>query len=174
MRSFFRALLLVLLCFFSACDHKESTDILNVSFRLYDSETEQLLSDTLVSIYDGFDKRLPPFAGPVRSDNAPYHFADVVISPNGILSLDLSKFKENDILITAGKLYKYIYHEENTVRVIHYKREEFSLHVTAHYNYNLETKLLEIKRLEESEDAKKISYISEEPKNFSYINVPMD
>lgn len=51
------------------------------------------LTNVVVSVYDGFDKRLPPFGGPVRSDNKRYHFADITTSANGTLDLDLSQLK---------------------------------------------------------------------------------
>jgi hypothetical protein len=119
-----------------------------------------------VSVYDGFDKSLPPFAGPVRSDNKPYHFADITTSTNGTLDLDLSQLKEDTVLITAGPLYKYIRHRGDLLTVIHYDREGNSLRVSAHYNYDLRTKIFAVVHFPEGR--------TEQGKEFSMIDVPMD
>ena len=139
---------------------------LKASFRLTNQATAKPLTNVVVSVYDGFDKKLPPFGGPVRSDNKRYHFADITTSTNGTLDLDLSQLKEDTVLITAGHLFKYIRHQGNIVTVIHYNREGNSLRVSAHYNYDLKTKLVTVIRFPEKR--------SQQVKEFSIIDVPMD
>jgi hypothetical protein len=139
---------------------------LKASFRLTNQATAIPLTNVVVSVYDGFDKKLPPFGGPVGSDNKPYHFADITTSTNGTLDLDLNQLKEDTVLITTGPLYKYIRHQGNLVTVIHYNREGNSLRVSAHYNYDLRTKLVTVIRFPQKR--------SEQGKEFSIIDVPMD
>jgi hypothetical protein len=139
---------------------------LKASFRLTNQATTKPLTNVVVTVFDGFDKNLPPFAGPVRSDNEPYYFADITTSTNGTLDLDLNQLKEDTVLITAGELYKYIRHQGNLVTVIHYNREGNSLHVSAHYNYDLKTKLVTVIRFPEKR--------AEQAKVFSIIDAPMD
>jgi hypothetical protein len=150
---------------FTGCTATQSNP-LKASFRLTNQATAKPLTNVVVSVYDGFNKDLPPFAGPVRSDNEPYHFADIKTSTNGTLDLDLSRLKENTVFITAGELYKYIRHQGNLVTVIHYNREGNSLRVSAHYNYDLKTKLVTVIRFAEKQ--------AEQVKVFSIIDVPMD
>ena len=139
---------------------------LKATFRLTNQATGILLTNVVVSVYDGFDKSLPPFAGPVGSDNRQYHLADITTSTNGTLELDLSQLKEDTVLITAGPLYKYIRHQGNLVTVVHYDREGNSLRVSAHYNYDLRTRVVAVTRLPEDR--------SEQAKEFSIVDVPMD
>jgi hypothetical protein len=150
---------------FTGCAPKQS-NTLKASFRLMNNTTGKLLVSTVVSVFDGFDKQLPPFGGPVKSNNVPYYFADITTSINGTLDLNLSQFKEQTVLITAGKLLKYIQHQGDIITVIHYNREGNSLRVKAHYNYNLKSKLLTVIRFPEK--------LTEQAKEFSIIDVPMD
>lgn len=150
---------------FTGCTARQS-NTQKASFRLTNQATAKPLTNVIVSVYDGFDKTLPPFAGPVRSDNEPYHFTDIRTSTNGTLDLDLSQLKDNTVLITSGELYKYIQHRGNLVTVIHYNREGNFLRVIAHYYYDLKTKLVTVIRFPEKQ--------TEKVKVFTIIDVPMD
>ena len=137
-----------------------------VAFRIYNSDTGKTLSNTTISIYDGFDARFAPYAGPFEPDNSPYYFADKKTSSDGLLQLDISQFKNNTILLKANQYYKYIDNRNKQITVIHYRREDYSLNVVAHHIYNLETKMVTIIRFPDK--------VVEEPKAFTYIDIPLD
>lgn len=165
------AIMLSLAC--NGCAARQS-NTLEMSFRLTNQTTAEPLTNVVVSVYDGFDKTFRAFPRPV---NEPYHFADITTSANGILSLDLSQFKEDEVLIKAGKLYKYIPHKGNIVKVIHYIREGNSLRVSAHYDYDLKTKLVSVTRIPTNQQVK--AFTSPESRlkkveSFLIIDVPMD
>ncbi len=137
-----------------------------VVFRLTDPATAKPLANVVVSVFDGFDRSLAPFAGPVRSNNAPYHFADIRIVSDGLLQLDLNQLKEDTILIKSGDLYKYIRHQGHMVKVLHYDRHGNTLRVKAHYDHDLNSNVVTVTRFP--------SEISEPPQAFTHIDVPMD
>ena len=163
MRVHFKAftILLLLLCLASCAKRSRI-----VSFRLYDAESRKPLSNMTITVYDGHDMNLPH--DPRQIDNAPYRFGDFKTSPDGVLMLDLSKLRDpyGVILVEAGKLYKYIRHKGNRVKIVHYKRQGYSLRVVAHHNYDLRTKLMTITTID--------SNLESQPKKFDVVDVPMD
>jgi hypothetical protein len=147
-----------------------------VKLRLTDQATGLPLSNVVVSVYDGFDSRLPPFDGVPRTDNTPYHFADIATSTNGTIELLLHQFKRETILLTAGPLYKYIYHKGNLARVGHFTREGNTLRVNANFEYDLKRRVVTVVRYpgQQVRPFSSPEQRSEEGRPFSIIDVPMD
>lgn len=164
---------MMLLC--AGCGHKKPVS-LNATFRITYPENHAPLTNVTVSVYDGFDNAMPSFSGIPMANNKPFHFADITTSKDGTFQLDLGKFKHRKIFITVEQLRKYIGHEGHKVKIMHYIPEGYSLRVTAHYDYDLQTKLVSVTRIS-SEKCK--PYTSpkswlEKVEPFQVIDVPME
>jgi hypothetical protein len=160
------AALILVIFFVSACSPSTPVRSQIVSFRLCDSQSGKVLSDTIVSIYDGHDRNIS--SDPRSINNAPYHFADMKTSSDGILYIDLARLKDRfgEILLQSDSHYKYIHAKRNTITVLRYIQQGYSLRVVAHHNYNIEKGLVTTITFPN----KKVS----EPKKFEIIEVPMD
>lgn len=164
---------IMLLC--SGCGSKKPVT-LNATFRLTHPGSRDPLANVTVSVYDGFDNTMPSFSGIPMANNKPFHFADITTSEDGTIQLDLGKFRHRKILMTVEKLHKYVGHEGAKVKIMHYIPEGYSLRVTAHYDYDLETKLVSVTRIPRQECKPYTSPKSllEKVEPFLVIDVPMD
>jgi hypothetical protein len=159
-----------LLCvvFFSclSCDNAGSQV---VSFRLSDSRTGRALSNVKIALYDGHDRKLPPFGGPEGPvNNAPFHIENQETSADGTLTVDLAKFKDPHcaMLLESGAHYKYLRWKDGRIHFVRYQSKGVSLSVVAHHDCDLRTHLVTMTSFPDKKESK------QEP--FETIEVPMD
>jgi hypothetical protein len=141
-----------------------------ISLRLYDSETNMPLTNMEISIYDGFDRNLSPFAGSDKNhpNDSPYHLEDSKTSTDGALFLDLAKFKDpyDAIRLKSNTHFKELHYRDNKISFARYQQEGFSQTVIAHYDYDLQKNLVVVKSIPDD--------VMSEPKSFKVIDIPMD